>query len=65
MKLCEVCHNTEVMAIPLRNEPSTPTVMDNSPSGLLTFFFPTEEGKVCFYCKNFKKGGEHIVNVSQ
>lgn len=51
MNLCENCHTAEVMPIPQKEMKSTPTIMPGSPSGTTTFFFPTVEGKICYFCK--------------
>jgi hypothetical protein len=56
MKLCEICHIAEVMPIPLKDLQSTPAAMAESPSGLETWFYPTEEGKICYYCNQKSKG---------
>ena len=51
MKLCENCHISEILPIPQKELKSTPVIMANSPSGTTTFFFPTEEGKLCYFCQ--------------
>ena len=56
MKLCETCHTGEVMPLPLKDSQSIGDIMEGSPSRTLTFFFPTEEGKLCYYCKGKKEG---------
>lgn len=56
MKLCEVCHNAEVMPIPLKDAESIGVKLPGSTSGTLTFFYPTTEGKLCFYCSGRKTG---------
>jgi hypothetical protein len=56
MKLCERCGNYNVMLSPDRSMPSTPMTMPGSPSGTLTFFFPLEEEKFCYYCNKVLLG---------
>jgi hypothetical protein len=50
MKLCEVCHTAEVMPVPIKDVPSVGVKMEGSPSGTLTYFYPTEPGTLCYYC---------------
>jgi hypothetical protein len=44
------------MPIPLKDEKSIKAIMSGSPSGTSTFFYPTEEGTLCFHCKGQSEG---------
>jgi len=56
MKLCERCKTYDAMLAPKRDESSRGVVMSGSPSGSLTFFYPTEPGTLCYYCEAKRRG---------
>jgi hypothetical protein len=44
------------MPVPVKDVPSVGVIMNKSPSGTMTYFYPTEPGKACYYCR--KKAAE-------
>lgn len=56
MKLCENCHIYEAMPVALKDKRPEGVIMPLSPSDTKTFFFPTEAGKLCYYCQKVEDG---------